>query len=102
LAAYRSTAGYPRDEVYGLTSQTRRASASISANIAEGCARATNIDFARFLQNAISSASELEYHFLLGHDLGYLNDSDYQTLDAQVVEVKKMLSAFIQKLRAAG
>lgn len=50
LAVYRATAHYPKDELYGLTSQTRRASASIPANIAEGCARATDLDFARFMQ----------------------------------------------------
>jgi four helix bundle protein len=100
LAVYRATAHYPKDELYGLTSQTRRASTSIPANIAEGCARATDADFARFMQNAISSASELEYHLLLSHDLGYLSPEAYAPLDEQVVEIKKMLTAFIQRLRA--
>ncbi len=100
LAVYRATVAYPRDELYGLTSQTRRASVSIAANIAEGCARATDADYARFMHYAVSSASELEYHLMLGHDLGYLDSPTHQPLASQVVEVKKMLTVFIQKLRA--
>jgi four helix bundle protein len=100
LAVYRATATYPREEQYGLISQTRRASVSIAANIAEGCARGSNADYARFMQFAVSSASELEYHLLLGHDLGYLDSPTHQPLAALVIEVKKMLTVFIQRLRA--
>ena len=100
LAIYRTTGGFPKGEMYGLTSQSRRASASIPANIAEGCARATDADFARFLQNALGSASELEYHLILARDLGYLAVSEHQPLEDQVVEVKKMLSSFIARLRS--
>jgi four helix bundle protein len=90
LAVYKATRDYPKEEVYGLTSQTRRASASIAANIAEGCGRATDADFARFLQNAFGSAIELEYHLLLAHDLEHLPTPAYQRLDAQTIEVKRM------------
>lgn len=100
LAVYRTTGEFPKAEVYGLTSQSRRASASIPANIAEGCARATDADFARFLQNALGSASELEYHLILARDLGYLAQSEHQPLEDQVIEVKKMLSSFIGRLRS--
>jgi four helix bundle protein len=65
LAVYQATAGFPREEMYGLTSQLRRASSSIPANIAEGCGRSGNADFARFLSMSMGSASELEYHLLL-------------------------------------
>lgn len=100
LNVYRVTQLFPRDELYGLTSQTRRASASIAANIAEGCGRRTDADFARFLQIAMGSASELEYHLLLAFDLGFLEASGHQALTSDVTEVKRMLTAFIQKLKA--
>lgn len=74
LDIYRSTAIFPREELYGLTSQLRRASSSIPANIAEGCGRGGNAELARFLQIGMGSASELEYHILLAHDLTYLPD----------------------------
>ena len=100
LAVYRTTGEFPKEEAYGMTSQSRRASASIPANIAEGCARATDADFARFLQNALGSASELEYHLILARDLGYLTQLEHRPLEDQVVEVKKMLSSFIARLRS--
>jgi|ERR1035441_2804643 four helix bundle protein len=65
LASYRGTAEFPKQEIYGLISQIRRCSASIAANIAEGCGKGSNAEFQRFLQIAAGSASELEYHFLL-------------------------------------
>ena len=85
--------------MYGLTSQMRRSSASIGANIAEGCCRKGDVEMGRFLQIAIGSASELEYQLLLAHDLHYLCDPDYQRLEAQVVEVKRMLSSLMRKVR---
>ena len=100
FAVDKATTAFPRDELYGLTSQIRRNGASIPANIAEGCGRNGDAEFARFLQIATGSASELEYHLLLAHDLGFLDDTQYQQLAADTVEVKRMLSAFIQKLRA--
>jgi four helix bundle protein len=99
LAVYRATAGFPKAELYGLTSQIRRACASIPANIAEGCGRTGRAELGRFLQVAMGSASELEYHLLLAHDLGMLGESEYKSLESQVIEVKRMLSAFIAKLR---
>ena len=83
-----------------LTSQLRRACASIPANIAEGCGRGGDTEFARFLQIAAGSASEVEYHLLLAHDLEYLSHADYERLSSDVVELKRMLTAFIQKLKA--
>jgi four helix bundle protein len=100
LAVYGATRAFPREEQYGLTSQIRRSCASIPANIAEGCCRGGDADFARFLRIAVGSASELDYHLLLAHDLGLLQDTQYATLSGQTAEVKKMLSSFIQKLKA--
>ena len=99
LDVYASSTGFPRDEMFGLTSQMRRASASIGMNIAEGCCRKGDAGMARFLQIALGSASELEYQFLLAHDLEYLCDPAYERLILQVVEVKKMLSSLMQKVK---
>lgn len=100
LAIYKATTLFPKDELYGLISQIRRACASIPANIAEGCGRGGDAELARFLQIAMGSASELEYHLLLARDLGFLNSSDYERLTSEVTEVKRMLTSFIQKLKA--
>lgn len=99
LAAYRATKSFPREEAYGLTAQLQRAAASVPANIAEGCGCDSDPEFRRFLQIAMRSASELEYHLLLARDLGYLQPTDYASLSAGVTEVKKMLSSFIVRLR---
>jgi four helix bundle protein len=100
LAIYRATNNFPKDETYGLTSQIRRASASIPANIAEGCGRHGDAEFGRFLSIAMGSACELEYHLLLGRDLGYLNNADFENLSMELAEVKRMLTGFIKKLIA--
>ncbi len=97
---YKITAGFPKSEIFGLTSQIRRACSSIPANIAEGCGRDGEVDFARFLQIALGSASELEYHLLLAHDLNLINDTSYDNLNSRVIEIKRMLASLIQKLRA--
>ena len=100
LDVYQSSKGFPRDEMYGLTSQVRRSAASIGANIAEGSCRKGDCEFGRFLQIAMGSASELEYHLLLARDLELLRLADYQRLLDEVIEVKRMLASFIHKLRA--
>lgn len=100
LNAYRITRSFPREELYGLTSQIRRCAASIGANIAEGCGKRSNGEFARFLAIAAGSASELEYHFLLSRDLQLLKDEDYGALEQSVVEVKRMLASLIRKVEA--
>ncbi len=100
LAVYAATAAFPRDEVYGLTSQVRRACSSIPANIAEGGGRRGDVELTRFLQLAAGSASELDYHLLLARDLGFLPISDYDRLVDHLNEVRKMLTSLIQRLRA--
>ena len=98
LAAYKMTASFPREELYGLTSQIRRCSASVAANIAEGCGKRSNSEFQRYLQIAAGSASGLEYHFLLAKDLKFVKESDYLRLDEGVCEVKRMLAALVRKV----
>ncbi len=99
LDVYKATAGFPREEMYGLTAQLRRSSASVPANIAEGCGRSGDAELARFMLIAMGSASELEYHLLLAHDLNLLDAQDHQRLSEGTREVKRMLSKFINKLR---
>jgi four helix bundle protein len=100
LAVYKATVPFPKDELYGLTSQIRRACTSIPANIAEGCGRDGDAEFARFLRIAMGSASELDYHLLLARDLGFLNEMVYEQLENELREVRRMLNVFIQKLKA--
>jgi four helix bundle protein len=100
LAVYYHTRKFPSDEKFGITSQLRRAYASIAANLAEGCARDGDIDFARFVNVAAASASETDYHLLLARDLDYLDECAYQSLFAQLSEVKRMLNSFERTLRS--
>jgi len=99
LAVYRATRAFPKDELYGLTSQTRRSSASVPGNIAEACGRHGENEFVRFLDIAAGSASELEYHLLLARDLCILSEPEYRDLAAATSEVKQMLTSLIQKVR---
>jgi four helix bundle protein len=98
LACYAITRHFPREEMFGLTSQIRRAGSSIGANIAEGCGRRGNSELHRFLQMAMGSANELEYHFLLSKDLGYLKVDDHNRVHDHVEEVKRMLASLIRKV----
>jgi four helix bundle protein len=100
LSTYLITIGFPKGENYGLTSQIRRACASIPANIAEGCGRDGNTEFKHFLQIAVGSASELDYHFILARDLKILKIPDYENLNTQLNIIKRMLIALIKKIRA--
>ena len=105
LSSYRTTATFPKQEVFGLVSQIRRCAASIPANIAEGCGKRGNGEFYRFLNISAGSASELEYHVLLVNDLGYVSGVEYRTINEAVIEIKRMLAALIQKVdadRSAG
>ncbi len=98
---YRVTATFPKTEIYGLVSQIRRASVSIPANIAEGCGRSGDAELRHFMDIALGSANELEYHLLLSRDLGFIGGDDYGRLAEKVIEVKRMLSGFIQTLKEA-
>lgn len=85
LEIYKVTAKFPSNETYGITSQVRRASASIPANIAEGFGRGGNAELARFLQIAMGSACEVEYHILLAKDLNLLTIIEYDSLNKSIV-----------------
>jgi four helix bundle protein len=100
LAVYRATESFPAAERYGLTSQMRRAAASVAANIAEGCGRGSDADFARFLHMALGSASELEYFLLLARDLQFMSQSPHDDILATTQEVKRMLSALVTRLKS--
>ncbi len=99
LGAYTQTSSFPREEVFGPTSQIRRSASSIPANIAEGCGRGGN-DLARFFRIAVGSASELQYHLILARDLRFLDDEAYSELHTAANEVERMLSAYIERLVA--
>ena len=101
LELYAVTRTFPKEELYGITSQIRRAAASIGANLAEGCGRRTDGEFGRFLLIAMGSASELTYHLLLARDLHLLKETDYVRLDGQLAEVRRMLTSLTMKVKPA-
>jgi four helix bundle protein len=98
LQIYRQTDRFPKREMFGITSQLRRASASIAANVAEACGRLAKGDFSRFLSNATGSASEVEYFLVLCRDLNLFTPDVHATCNREVVEVKRMLAALITKV----
>jgi four helix bundle protein len=100
LFLYKLTVGFPKHELFGLTSQIRRCGSSIPANIAEGCGKVGNSEFHRFLQMSCGSSNELEYHLLLAKDLGYVGDADYQSAQEKLTELKRMLVALTRKVSA--
>jgi four helix bundle protein len=99
LTAYRLSARFPSGEQYGLVSQVRRASASVGANIAEGCGRSTDADARRCYQIALGSACELLNHALLARDLGLLDQPSFDALEAEMEAVRRMLIRLIERLR---
>lgn len=96
---YEVTHTFPKDEMFGMTSQLRRASISIPTNIAEGCGRGSDADFKRFIQIAFGSASEVEYLVFLSYELSFINEDKYIDLNNRIIEIKKMLAGLIQKLK---
>jgi len=98
LEIYLPSKKFPKDELFALTNQLRRASSSISANIAEGCGRSSQKEFHFFLSVAIGSASEVEYFLLLAKDLNYLLEIDYKKLDEQVNQIKRKLIALMKRV----
>jgi four helix bundle protein len=100
LDVYRHTKVFPPDERFGLTAHLRKSVTSISSNIAEGCGRTGEKEFARFLSVAAGSASESEYQLLLARDLGYIDDEAHEHLNQLANEVKRLLNSLIQRLTA--
>lgn len=95
LELYKLSRQFPKEEIYGLTSQLRRAASSIGANLAEGCGRQSNPEFARFVKISMGSASELDYHLLLSRDLGFVEDPIYERVSKSLTEVRKMLASLL-------
>ena|SRR5215469_2674202 len=101
LAVYDCTEKFPKSELYGLVSQMRRAAMSISMNIVEGSGRSSNKEFAHFLSISFGSASELEYQLLVARDLKFLPHEKYLKLRTRCVELKRMLSGLMEKVRSS-
>ena len=99
LKVYHASKNFPKDELYSLTNQLRRATSSIPANIAEGCGKNSQNDPANFLNITMGSANETEYFLLLSKDLGYLSIDQHLILYENVNEVKAMLISLIYKVR---
>jgi four helix bundle protein len=103
MAVYQISGGFPPDEQFGLTSQIRRASVSIPANIAEGCGRDTRAELLRFLYIAMGSASEVEYFIILVRDLGFVADAEsLSDLEEKLLLTKRLLYNFIRKVKAVN
>lgn len=99
LEIYRAAQQFPKEEMWGLTSQLRRAVASIPTNIAEGCGRRTNAELANFLNIASGSASEVEYEILLAKEVGYISTEQYESWTREISELRSMLAAYMKKLK---
>ncbi len=100
LVLYEASRKFPKEEMFGLTSQLRRAAISIGANLAEGCGRRTTPEFARFLRIAMGSASELDYHLLLCRDFDFVSREFYERSSRELVRVRKMLFALLASVEA--
>jgi len=98
LQVYKLSKVFPKSETYGITSQIRRASASVPTNIAEGCGRLSDKEFARFLVIAIGSLVEVEYLILLSFELEYISEQAYKSLDKEINEIKSMIYTYHKKL----
>ena len=99
ILVYRVTAGFMKEEVFGLTSQIRRAAVSVPSNIVEGCARDSEADYLRFLNIAFGSLRELHYQLNLSKRLGFLPNQDSSLIEPKVVETEKVLNGLIRTLR---
>ena len=98
LEVYKITESFPKEEIFGLTSQIRRASSSIGINIVEGCGRGSDEDFKRFLRNASGSAFEVEYILLLSKDLNYISEEKFIELTPKAEELKMKIAKLILKI----
>jgi four helix bundle protein len=100
IMTYRMTKGFPKEEIFGLTSQMRRAAVSVPSNIVEGCARESQAEYLRFLEIAFSSLRELHYQFGLAKRLGYLAEKEVSVCDLKLVEAEKVLGALLRSMRS--
>ncbi len=99
MLVYRATAGFPKEELFGLSSQIRRAAVSVPSNIVEGCARDSEADYLRFLNIAFGSLRELHYQVNLSKRLGFLSNEDLSLIEPRVIETEKVLNGLIRALR---
>jgi len=100
LSIYKVSAAFPKEEIYSLTNQLRRAASSIPANIAEGCGKNTQADLANFLNISLGSTNEAEYFLILSRDLDYLTEEQFTILSNSINEVKAMLISLIGRVRS--
>jgi four helix bundle protein len=101
LLIYQITASFPKEEMYGLTSQMRRAAVSVPSNIVEGCARGSQADYLRFLTIAFGSLRELHYQLNLSNRLDFMVSQDFPLIEQKVVDAEKVLNSLICALRKA-
>ncbi|BBO67315.1 four helix bundle protein [Desulfosarcina alkanivorans] len=99
IEIYRATRNFPKEEIYGLTFQMRRAAVSVPSNIVEGCARESQVEYLRFLEIAFGSLRELHYQFGLANRLGYVNKSISSRIEDKMIEAQKVLGGLIRSLR---
>ena len=99
ILIYRATRVFPKEEIYGLTAQMRRAAVSVPSNIVEGCARASQADYLRFLEFAFGSLRELHYQCSLSMRLGFLDEPGFTILSPKLQETEKVLGALIRSMR---
>jgi four helix bundle protein len=99
VTAYEITKQFPKEELYGLRSQINRAVVSIPSNIAEGCSRSSEKDFARFLEMSLGSAFEVETDLVIAEKLGYIKLDSLQSFTAHLVSEQKQIHSLIDKLR---
>ena len=102
LKIYTITKGFPKEEIYSLTSQLRRCASSVPANIAEGCGKNSQKELGNYLNVALGSANEAEYFLLLSTDLKYLPERDHRSLHDNINEIKAMLISLIHKVRSTN
>ena len=100
ISTYKATASFPREELFGLTAQLRRAAVSIASNIVEGCARHSELEYVHFLEIAYGSSREVAYQIGLSHRLGFLDASSHTEPREVATETAKVLSGLLRALRS--
>jgi len=99
VKVYLLTRNFPKEELFGLTSQIRRAAVSVPSNIVEGCARDTQADYLRFLHIAFGSLREMRYQLNLATRLGFMSDDDQYAIEPQIIEIEKVMNRLIHSLK---
>jgi len=99
LAIYKATSSFPKEEIYGITSQMRRAAVSVPSNIVEGCTRESHSEYLRFLEISFGSLRELHYQFSLSTRLGFPLKENIEICESLLVETEKVLGSLLRSLR---